>query len=311
MNKNIEDKLQQLEQLTMQKITNPQNLEYITTKPKRKYFQQRVAQYDINGHIIRTYNSVKETKECGYNQQCVSMCINNQMKLHDNNIFIKLKGNQKAAVKIDPTPYITRKNSPVGINNLITNDIINTSVNTPVVVPPVDNTPVVVAPVVSTTKYKKANIGVFNKTGMLIDILNSDKDIIRMFGYTSGVYDHLYGHIKTKSKLKKGYKNKFFFRKLECDETYTVGQKYNLNSFPQAVSKRGNNNTPTQKPKPKPKPVENKKIKNLDTKKNKAIQTIDIPDVNKDNIDKINISIEVKDKKRNFFQRLAYLFRGI
>ena len=36
MNKNIEDKLQQLEQLTMQKITNPQNLEYITTKPKRK-----------------------------------------------------------------------------------------------------------------------------------------------------------------------------------------------------------------------------------------------------------------------------------
>ena len=308
MNKNIEDKLQQLEQLTMQKITNPQNLEYITTKPKRKYFQQRVAQYDINGHIIRTYNSVKETKECGYNQQCVSMCINKQMKLHDNNIFIKLKGNQKAAVKIDPTPYITRKNSPVGINNLITNDIINTTkpevVNT--VIPKV--TPIETPKQLPKPKsLNKAGVGMFLKNGILVNIFHNDADIIKEFGYTSSVYDHLYGRIKTKSKLKNGYKNKFFFRKMETDMVYTIGQKYNLNDFPQAVSKRNKNNTPTEITKP----VKIPKVKNQDTKKKTATQTIDIPEVNRKDINKINISVEVKDKKRNFFQRLVYLFRGI
>lgn len=223
---NIENKLQKIEQLTMNKITNSP-MDYITTQ--NNAFKQPVAQYDIRGNLIRTYESVKETEKSGYDSASVSKCIHNKLKLHDRSIFIKIKHNQKPLNKIDPTPYILRKNSNIGLNNLIVTDISTTKQN---------ETPNM------EVKLKKSGIGMFNKKGMLIDIFTTEAQIVNMFGHSSGVYDHLYGRIKTKSKINKGYKNKFFFRKLDKNKSYNVGQKYNLNDFPQAQPKKLNYKNP-------------------------------------------------------------------
>jgi len=258
----------------------------------RKTYTTPIAQYDLSGNLIRIYNSGKETAKHGYNPQCVSKCVNNKLKLHNNSIFVKIPNTNKAEPKIDPKPYIIHQDNKTNSNK---NEFVKETI---------------------TIKPKGLRIGMFNKQKELLQVFTKIQEIENKFGHASGVFDHLYGKIKTKNKIKNGYNNLYFFRKLEIGQTYTIGEKYDLRKFEKAVPRKitsgPNKNVTTVKetiiPENKTIPVEYKNI-NTETipTKNKTIpvenKTITIEELKK-------IFPQPEPKKRNFIQRFMYLFTG-
>jgi hypothetical protein len=221
MNNNIEEKLQQLI------LNGIGDLEYHTTN-KRQKSMKPVAQYDIRGNIIRTYDSVDETAKSGYNPQCVSKCINNKMKLHDKNIFIAIKNKNNVAKKIDPTPYITNKNSNLGLNNLIVNNLFSEQKETP-------TTPEYTKVIIP--KNNKTRIGMFLNDGTLERVILNHTELKQLKRAKSMAFKHIYGNFTSK-KIKKGYLGKYQFRRLEAGKTYSIGYQYNLNDFKFDYQKR-------------------------------------------------------------------------
>lgn len=270
-------------------IQSTMNLIYTN---KKTYTTKPIAQYDLSGNLIRIYNSGKETAQHGYDPTSVSKCVNNKLKLHNNSIFVKIPNKDKAEPKIDPEPYTFHKDIETNSNK---NEFVKETI---------------------TIKPKGLRIGMFNKQKQLLQVFSKRKEIENKFGHTSGVFDHLYGKIKTKNKIKKGYNNLYFFRKLEIGQIYTIGEKYDLRKFEKAVPRKitsgPNKNVTTVKetiiPENKTIPVEYKNI-NTETipTKNKTIpvenKTITIEELKK-------IFPQPEPKKRNFIQRLMYLFTG-
>ncbi len=258
--------------MTLESITN---FKYFTPNKKENRFKQPVAQYDIRGNIIRTYDCIKETKKSGYNPTIVSKCINNKIKLHDNNIFIKIKDKNNIALKIDPAPYINNRKSTMGLNNLIVNNLKTLEDN--------QNKKTF------TIKSNGLRIGMFNKSKMLLEVFTDEHQIKNTFGHVSGVYDHLYGRITGKNKIKRGYKNLYFFKKLNVGQSYTIGEKYDFSQFEKAEPRKIKRNI-----------IPNKNI----VKQIPKVENI-IPTPKVDNI----IPTE-EPMKKNFMQRLVYLFTG-
>lgn len=272
----IEEKLKQM---TLNEVSvNTKNLQFLSPNKKKTKPTIPIAQYDINGNIIRTYTSLEETSKCGYSPQSVSKCINHKLKLHDKNIFIRIKNLASVPRKIDPTPYLPNIKSTMGLNNRILNNIQN---NTEEVIPTMNN-------IKTYTIDNKLNtrIGMFNKKQILLDVFTHQDQITKMFGHTSGVYDHLYGKIKGKNKIKNGYKNKFFFKKLNVGQTYTQGEKYEFSQFEQAVPR--------------------KFVKHTTPEVTKAVKRTPI----KTKIKSKKIVDTTPKAEKNFFQRLVYLFTG-
>ena len=270
-------------------IQSTMNLLYTN---KKTYITKPIAQYDLSGNLIRIYNSGQETAKHGYDPTSVSKCVNNKLKLHNNSIFIKIPNKDKVEPKIDPKPYTFHKDIETNSNK---NEFVKETI---------------------TIKPKGLRIGMFNKQKELLQVFTKIKQIENKFGHTSGVFDHLYGKIKTKNKIKNGYNNLYFFRKLEIGQTYTIGEKYDLRKFEKAVPRKitsgPNKNVTTLEetiiPENKTIPVEYKNI-NTETipTKNKTIpienKTITIEELKK-------IFPQPEPKKRNFMQRLMYLFTG-
>jgi hypothetical protein len=275
-------------------MTNPNqttmDFEYQTNKPQKSKvqnrFRQAVAQYDIHGNIIRTYDSVGDTAKSGYNPQCVSKCLNNKIKLHGKSIFIRVKNKSNISSKIDPTPYIIIK-STIESNTPIVDTVENIIVNNAE-----SNKESI------TIKPNGLRVGMFDKQKKLLEVFTKEKQIIDKFGHTSGVYDHLYGKITNKNKLKNGYKNLYFFRKLNIGQTYTLGEVYDFSQF--------------EKSKPR-KFVRNIKIQpSIPTEEIKTIPVEDtvIPVEEIKTIPVEDIIVTIEEPKRNFMQRLIYLFTG-
>jgi len=185
-------------------------LEYLTDK-KQKRFTKRVAQYNLEGILMKTYDSVQETEDSGYSAFCVSKCINNKIKLHKKCIFMKIKNGKDAETKIDASPYLVHMSK--------------TKVN--------DNKEKVSKETI-TIKPKGMRIGMFNKQKKLLQVFTNIDQITNKFGHTSGVYDHLYGKVKKKS----GYNNLYFFKELNVGQTYTINEKYDFKQFKKAIPKK-------------------------------------------------------------------------
>ena len=278
-------------------IQTTMQLNYNSNK-NQKRFTKPIAQYDLKGNLIRTYASGLETATLGYNPQCVSKCVNNKMKLHNKSIFIKIPNKNKVEPKIDPTPFLVYRNDKISTKNEIVKETI-------------------------TIKPKGIRIGMFNKQKQLLRVFNSIKQIKNEFGHSSGVFDHLYGRIKTKNKIKNGYNDLYFFRKLSVGQTYTIGEKYDLRNFEDAVPRIINpkiTNKPediivtlkeikTTNPENEIIPIENPIV----PMKNEIIP-IENPIVNVENktisIEELKNILTPEPKKRNFIQRLVYLFTG-
>ena len=259
-----------------------------------------IAQYDLRGNLIRIYNSGKETAEQGHNPQCVSRCVNNRMRLHNKFIFIKVPNKNNVESKIDPKPYLIYRNGTISNKNEILKETI-------------------------TIKPKGLNLGMFNKQKQLLHVFQHVKEINNKFGHSSGVFDHLYGRIKTKNKMKNGYNNLYFFRKLSVGQTYTIGEKYDLRKFEDAVpriitekiAKKPKNTIIPQK---KPKTIPPKDIIiHAEETNTFPLENIILPieELKTNPIENKMISIEElknilkpETKKRNFMQRLMYLFSG-
>ena len=221
--------------------TNPNQttmkLEYLTDK-KQKRFTKRVAQYNLEGILMKTYDSVQETEDSGYSAFCVSKCINHKIKLHKKCIFMKIKNGKDAETKIDASPYLVHTSKTkvndnkeeVSNNNEIVKETI-------------------------TIKPKGMRIGMFNKQKKLLQVFTKIEQITNKFGHTSGVYDHLYGKVKKKS----GYNNLYFFKELNVGQTYTINEKYDFKQFEKAIPKKIKKNiVPVQETKMVP--VKNKII---------------------------------------------------
>jgi hypothetical protein len=254
----------------METIQTTMKLEYKTDK-KQKTSEKPIAQYDTGGNLIRIYNSGKETEENGYNSQCVSKCVHNKMKLHKNFIFIKISNNQNADPKIDPTPYL------INLRNSVKSEKVENIKNS------------------ITIQATGLRIGMFNKQKELLEVFTNNEQIVKKFGHNSGVYDHLYGKILTKNKRKKGYKNLYFFRKLNIGQTYNIGEKYDLNQFENATPRKFTNSI-------NPKPTNN----TVPVKETEIIPVYNqiIP------VEELKNILPEEPKKRNFMQRLKYLFTG-
>jgi hypothetical protein len=280
MNNNIEEKLQQLI------LNGIGDLEYLTTNKKRKSMKP-VAQYDIRGNIIRTYDSVDETAKSGYNPQCVSKCINNKMKLHDKNIFIAIKNKNNVTKKIDPTPFITNKNSNLGLNNLIVNSLFSEQKETPATP---EYTKVIIP------KNNKTRIGMFLNDGTLERVILNHTELKQLKRAKNMAFKHIYGNFTSK-KIKKGYLGKYQFRRLEKGKTYLLGYQYNLNDFKFDYQKRFLNVKKKVKTDITNTVVPEASIPILEAKE--AITTSLVENI-----------IPTEQPKRNFMQRLIYLFTG-
>jgi hypothetical protein len=284
---NIEQKINNI--ILTNPIQSTVDFEYQSNR-----FKQPVAQYDICGNIIRTYDCIKETKKSGYNPTIVSKCIHNKIKLHDNNIFIKIDNKDNVINKIDPTPFINNRNkikkSKPPISNIIENN--KESI---------------------TIKPKGMRIGMFNKQNILLEVFTKEQQVINKFGHVSGVYDHLYGKIKKKNKIKKGYKNLYFFRKLNIGQTYTLGNSYDLSQFEISQPRKIVTNIKTQPvtviEEPKITPIENT-IPPIEEPKTIPVENMVIPVEEIKTIPVEDIIIPTEEPKRNFMQRLRYLFTG-
>jgi hypothetical protein len=285
MNNNIEEKLQQLV------LNSLGDMQYISPNiNNRQKSMKPVAQYDIRGNIIRTYNSVEETAKSGYNPQCVSKCINNKLKLHDKNIFIAIKNKNNVAKKIDPTPYITNKNSNLGLNNLIVNNLINMKR---------DLVPEQIIPEytkVNIPKNNKTRIGMFLNDGTLERVILNHTELKQLKRAKSMAFKHIYGNFTSK-KIKNGYLGKYQFRRLEAGKTYSLGYQYNLNNFKFDYQKRFLNVKKKVKLDITNTVVPEASIPILEAKE--AITTSLVENI-----------IPTEQPKRNFMQRLWYLFTG-
>jgi hypothetical protein len=280
MNNNIEEKLQQLV------LNGLGDMQYISPNTNnRQKLMKPVAQYDIRGNIIRTYNSVEETAKSGYNPQSVSKCINNKLKLHDKNIFIAIKNKDNVAKKIDPTPYITNKNSNLGLNNLIVNNLINMKRD----LVPEQKVPKQIIPEytkVIIPKNNKTRIGMFLNDGTLERVILNHTELKQLKRAKNMAFKHIYGNFTSK-KIKKGYLGKYQFRRLEKGKTYLLGYQYNLAEFKFDHQKRF---------------LKVKRKVKTDITNTEAKETITTSLV--ENI------IPTEQPKRNFMQRLIYLFTG-
>ena len=279
MNNNIEEKLQQLV------LNGLGDMQYISPNTNnRQKLMKPVAQYDIRGNIIRTYNSVEETAQSGYNPQSVSKCINNKLKLHDKNIFIAIKNKNNVAKKIDPTPYITNKNSNLGLNNLIVNTLFLEQKETP-------TTPEYTKVIIP--KNNKTRIGMFLNDGTLERVILNHTELKQLKRAKNMAFKHIYGNFTSK-KIKKGYLGKYQFRRLEKGKTYLLGYQYNLAEFKFDYQRRFL--------KVKRKVITNTVVKETSIPILEAKETITTSLV--ENI------IPTEQPKRNFMQRLIYLFTG-
>ena len=280
MNNNIEEKLQQLI------LNGIGDLEYLTTNKKRKSMKP-VAQYDIHGNLIKTYDSVLDTEKSGYNPQCVSKCINNKLKLHDKNIFIAIKNKNNVAKKIDPTPFITNKNSNLGLNNLIVNNLFSEQKETP-------TTPEYTK--VNIPKNNKTRIGMFLNDGTLERVILNHTELKQLKRAKNMAFKHIYGNFTSK-KIKKGYLGKYQFRRLEKGKTYLLGYQYNLAEFKFDYQRRFLNVKRKVKTDILNTVVKETSIPILEAKE--AITTSLVENI-----------IPTEQPKRNFMQRLIYLFTG-
>jgi uncharacterized protein (DUF3820 family) len=287
---NIEQKINNIT------ITNPNqtimDFEYQTNKPQKpkvqqNRFRQAVAQYDIHGNLIKTYDSVLDTAKSGYNPQCVSKCINNKLKLHDKNIFIAIKNKNNVAKKIDPTPFITNKNSNLGLNNLIVNSLFSEQKETP-------TTPEYTK--VNIPKNNKTRIGMFLNDGTLERVILNHTELKQLKRAKNMAFKHIYGNFTSK-KIKKGYLGKYQFRRLEKGKTYLLGYQYNLAEFKFDYQRRFLNVKRKVKTDILNTVVKETSIPILEAKE--AITTSLVENI-----------IPTEQPKRNFMQRLIYLFTG-
>jgi hypothetical protein len=287
---NIEQKINNIT------ITNPNqtimDFEYQTNKPQKpkvqqNRFRQAVAQYDIHGNLIKTYDSVLDTAKSGYNPQCVSKCINNKLKLHDKNIFIAIKNKNNVAKKIDPTPFITNKNSNLGLNNLIVNSLFSEQKETP-------TTPEYTKVIIP--KNNKTRIGMFLNDGTLERVILNHTELKQLKRAKNMAFKHIYGNFTSK-KIKKGYLGKYQFRRLEKGKTYLLGYQYNLAEFKFDYQRRFLNVKRKVKT-----DILNTVVKETSIPILEAKETITTSLV--ENI------IPTEQPKRNFMQRLIYLFTG-
>lgn len=263
-------------------------------KPKSK-----IAAYDINGYLIKTYDKIIDCVRDGFNATAVTKCVNGKRKLHNNFIFIRYKAGEEPRLKIDSSLYTIRKNSRKHKNLQILKTISEELNNKP-------------KEKFLITKKHRTRIGMFEKDGTLFKVFLTTKDLEDYDASAQyAAYNQIYGRYN--KKLKKGYKNKFHFRRLQVGETYIIGEKYNLADIPfdtQKVFIKNKNNIPVETPIP----IENfntvsvspevENLKNTVQELKNSIETlIKVP------TEKVDDAIE-KPKKKNFFQRLAYLFTG-
>lgn len=266
----------------IQRITNPvQTTMDFKYQSNKKNTKTKIAAYDINGYLIKTYNKIAECAADGFHTKSVSKCLTGKLKTHNNFIFIKYE-NQEPNLKIDTREYKARKNS-LKFNSLqILKTITENKVN---------NT----KQKIHIPKGNRTRIGMFEKNGNLIKIFLSSKEL-EEYDYKAryAVYQQIYGECS--EKLKKGYKGKYFFRRLEAGKTYTLEEKYDYNQIPFDCQKRffsrNINTIPIEEPKAIP--LENTVIPI------EELKTIPIED----------IIIPTEEPKRNFMQRLRYLFTG-
>lgn len=193
------------------------NMEY-QTPSKQNNNKTKVAVYDINGYLIRTYNKSVDTLKDGFNPNKVSKCITGILKTHNNCIFLKVDSNSPAQ-KIDPKPFTMRKNSTAFKNQMMLNCIIDSYEKNH-------------KQIVKIPENNKIRIGMFNKKGHLIKVFLHTKEIQddnTVSDYT--IYKYVYGDL-TPKRLKKGYKGKYYFRRLQAGNSYTIGEKYNVFQIP-------------------------------------------------------------------------------
>jgi hypothetical protein len=201
-------------ELKLQQMTLPIANRNINRTDKSKDYI--IAQYDLNGYIIKVYSNMKDIKRDGFEPKQVKLCINGQQKTHRNFIFKKINIGKTPQLKISVLNHRPTVLNKQNTNNIISNVLNNMeNKNTGIKIP---------------TGLKRCGIGSFLKNGTLVDIFLNFEDIIKNPNYTVGIYDHLFNRVSPKTK-RKGYKNKYYFRKLNPGETYYIGDKYNLKSF--------------------------------------------------------------------------------
>jgi hypothetical protein len=265
----------------IQRITNPiqSNMEFnFQNKMKRK--TPKIAAYDINGYLIKTYNKTTDCIPDGFDATSVSKCITGKRKIHNNFIFIRYDNNQEPRLKIDTKEFKIRKNSREYKNHQILKTIIEKS-NTP----PEQN--------IYIPEKNRTRIGMFENNGTLLKVFLTtqeleDYDIKARYA----IYKQIYGNFT--KKLEKGYKGKYQFRRLETGKTYTINKKYNLADIPFDKQKVffGKN-----KPKQDIIPIEN-------------FNSVDSESTTLASSPEVQNAITREEPKKNFFQRLVYLFTG-
>jgi cell division protein FtsB len=268
------------------------------TPKKMRKSKSKIAAYDINGYLIKTYDKTIDCIPDGFNATAVTKCIKGKRKLHNNFIFIRYGNNEEPRLKIDSAPYKIRKNSRKHKNLQILKTISEELNNKP-------------KEKFYISKRNRTRLGMFEKDGTLFKVFLTTKEF-EDYDYEAryAAYRQVYGRYN--KKLKKGYKNKYHFRRLEIGKTYVIGQKYNLDDIPfdtQKVFVKNSKNKNTI-------PIENlSPVQNL-----LPITTItsSYPEVEhlKSTVQELKNSIEQlkapaeEPKKKNFLQRLVYLFVG-
>lgn len=69
--------------------TNQYNLNYGTSRERAvKHTRKRVDQIDmVTGEVIKTWDSIKDAAEYGFNRSCISLCCNGKLKKHKGYIW--------------------------------------------------------------------------------------------------------------------------------------------------------------------------------------------------------------------------------
>lgn len=296
---NIEDKLKKLNNLINTNITQSNmDFKFHTTKTTKRS-KSKIAAYDINGYLIKTYDKTIDCIPDGFNATAVTKCVKGKRKLHNNFIFIRYGKDEEPRLKIDSAPYKIRKNSRQHKNMEILKTISEELNKKP-------------EEKFHISKQNRTRIGMFEKDGTLFKVFLTTKEF-EDYDYQARYAAYKQIHGKYTKKLKKGYKNKYHFRRLEIGKTYVIGQKYNLDDIPFDVQKIFVKNSKSKKVIP---------IENLPPVENllpPTTITTSYPEVEhlkttvqelKNSIEQLKTPTEEPKKKKNFFQRLVYLFVG-
>jgi hypothetical protein len=290
------------------RMSNNQNLKFDFQSNKKKKnmtnFKERlnktrkskIATYDLNGYLIRTYENLSLVRNDGYDPISVGKCLNGDQKTHNDCIFIRLEKSQTPTSRIDSTEYKINKNSTKYKNLQILKSISQSKTEE-------NNKPETENFRTVNTKNSLTRVGMFDKKGVLLEVFLTQESINKHFGKQSNrtIYRYMYGSFSER-RLKKGFRNKFYFRKLEKKTKYFIGKQYDLSSFPQAKQTRF-----------KIIKKELQKINNIPNENNSIILNNPI----KEESQNINIvsnqneqnSIQNKEYK-SFWSRMKWLFFG-